>query len=161
MQDYAAEVEQFARTEYAAALAKATCFRRPRTKAVAAKLARYTGTTPDYWERADLRVSHPQFLQELKRGDRLVAGRIDSRFIGPSSNPLAEDMDYDPFFPAIAPAYTAAFLGYLHEELKFGRDEEYTVSAFEIDWSWKHKAPGRGGLDVAGAERRCPIWRLR
>jgi len=47
-------------------------------------------------------------------------------------NPLAESMDYDPFFPAIGPAYTAASSTYLHTELKFGRDEEYRVSAFDV-----------------------------
>ena len=59
-------------------------------------------------------MSHPQFLQELKRAERMIAGRIDSRFVGPAVNPLSEKMDYDPFFPAVAPAYTAAFLDYLH-----------------------------------------------
>ena len=145
VQDYMAEVEGFARGDYAQALAKGYVIPESEKKAVAARLAQYTGTSAEYWERADLRVSHPQFLQELKRGDRLVAGRIDSRFIGPAVNPLGEEMDYDPFFPAVGPAYTAAFLGYMHDELKFGRDEEYMVSAFDIDWSWKHAAPGKTG----------------
>lgn len=145
VQEYVREVEKFAREEYAPALAKGYVIPAAEKQAIAAKLARYTGTSPAFWERADLRVSHPQFLQELKRNDRLIAGRIDSRFIGPAINPLAEDMDYDPFFPAVGPAYTAAFLGYLHDELKFGRDEEYMVSAFEIEWNWKHKAPGSHG----------------
>jgi len=42
-------------------------------KAIAAKLAAYTGTSADYWEKADLRVSHQQFLQELKRDQRMIA----------------------------------------------------------------------------------------
>ena len=75
-------------------------------------------------------------------GQGQIAGRIDSRFVGPSLNPLAEHMHYDPFFPAVAPAYTAAFLDYLHNELEFGRDEEYRVSAFDVKWDWKHKQPG-------------------
>jgi carboxypeptidase C (cathepsin A) len=54
-------------------------------------------------------------------------------------------MDYDPFFPAIGPAFTAGFLDYLHTELKFGKDESYRVSAFEIKWDWQHKPPGQGG----------------
>jgi carboxypeptidase C (cathepsin A) len=145
VQEYVREAERFAREEYAPALAKGYVIPAAEKQAIAAKLARFTGTTPAFWERADLRVSHPQFLQELKRNDRLIAGRIDSRFIGPAINPLSEEMDYDPFFPAVGPAYTSAFLGYLHDELKFGRDEEYMVSAFDIDWSWKHKAPGSHG----------------
>jgi len=136
------EVERFAYDEYLPALTKGYVIPAEQKRAVAAKLAAYTGTSVDYWEKADLRVSHTQYLQELKRGQRLIAGRIDSRFVGPAVNPLAEKMDYDPFFPAIGPAYTAAFLDYLHGELQFGRDEEYRISAFDVKWDWQHKQPG-------------------
>jgi carboxypeptidase C (cathepsin A) len=136
------EVERFAYEEYAPALLKGYTITPAEKQQVAARLAAYTGTSADYWDKADLRVSHTQFLQELQRNRRLITGRIDSRFVGPAVNPLAESMDYDPFFPAVAPAYTAAFLDYLHGELEFGRDEEYRVSAFGIEWDWKHKQPG-------------------
>ena len=143
--EYLAEVERFSFDEYLPALVQGYTLPADRKKAVAAKLAAYTGTTADYWEKADLRVSHPQFLQELMRNDRTIAGRIDSRFIGPSTNPLSESMDYDPFFPAVAPAYTGAFLDYLRSELNYTRDEAYVVSAFSLDWDWEHKAPGEQG----------------
>ena len=139
------DVERFAYGEYMPALMKGYVITAEEKGRVAAKLAAFTGTSPDYWLKADLRVSHPQFLQELKRADRKIAGRIDSRFVGPAVNPLAELMDYDPFFPAIGPAFTAGFLDYLHTELKFGKDESYKVSAFEIKWDWQHKPPGSGG----------------
>jgi carboxypeptidase C (cathepsin A) len=139
------EVERFAYGEYMPALMKGYVISAEEKGRVAARLAAYTGTSPDYWLKADLRVSHPQFLQELKRAERKIAGRIDSRFVGPAVNPLAELMDYDPFFPAIGPAFTAGFLDYLHTELKFGKDESYRVSAFDIKWDWQHKPPGAGG----------------
>ena len=101
LQAFLDEVEQFAYTEYAPALMQGYVLPEAQKKAVAAKLAAYTGTSADYWEKADLRVSHPQFLQELMRGQRKIAGRIDSRFVGPAVNPLSEMMDYDPFFPAV------------------------------------------------------------
>jgi carboxypeptidase C (cathepsin A) len=142
LEAYMAEVERFAYDEYLPALTRGYAISADDKRAVAAKLAAYTGTRPDYWEKADLRVTHTQFLQELKRDQRQVAGRIDSRFVGPSLNPLAEHMNYDPFFPAVGPAYTAAFLDYLHNDLEFGRDEEYRVSAFDVKWDWKHKQPG-------------------
>jgi carboxypeptidase C (cathepsin A) len=142
LEAFMGEVERFAYDEYLPALTKGYVITPEEKRAVAAKLAGYTGTSADYWEKADLRVSHPQFLQELQRDRRVIAGRIDSRFLGPSQNPLAETMDYDPFFPAVGPAYTAAFLDYLHGELKFGRDEEYRVSAFDVKWDWQHKQPG-------------------
>jgi carboxypeptidase C (cathepsin A) len=136
------EVERFAYEEYLPALVQGHVLPAERRREVATRLAAYTGTSVDYWEKADLRVSHTQFLQELQRGERRIAGRIDSRFVGPAVNPLAEHMDYDPFFPAVAPAYTAAFLDYLYGELGFERTEEYRVSAFDVKWDWKHKQPG-------------------
>ena len=142
LEGYLQEVERFAYQEYAPALLRGYVLPAAEKQAIAAKLARYTGTSADYWEKADLRVSHPQFLQELMRDNRLIAGRIDSRFVGPAVNPLGETMDYDPFFPAIGPAFTAAFLDYLHSELKFGKDEDYQVSAFDVEWDWEHKRPG-------------------
>lgn len=136
------EVTRFAYEEYAPALMKGYVITAADKRSVAEKLARYTGTSTEYWERADLRVSHMQFLQELRRGERLITGRIDSRFVGPAVNPLGEKMDYDPFFPAIGPAFTAGFLDYLHNELAFGRTEEYAVSNFGLKWDWTHQPPG-------------------
>lgn len=155
LEAFMGEVERFAYDEYLPALSKGYVIAADEKRTVATRLAAYTGTSVDYWEKADLRVSHTQFLQELKRGDRRIAGRIDSRFVGPAMNPLAEHMDYDPFFPAVGPAYTAAFLDYLHNELGFGRDEEYRVSAFDVKWDWNHKQPGAGEWFV-GAPNTVP-----
>ncbi len=143
LEAYTAEVERFALDEYAPALLKGYAIPVEEKQAIAAKLARYTGTTADFWQRADLRASHVQFLQELLRGRGLIAGRIDARFSGPSLNPLNDVMDYDPFFPAIGPAFTAAFREYLHAELKFDEADDYVVSGdLYKDWDWKHKQPG-------------------
>lgn len=142
------EVERFALDEYLPALTAGYTIDPARKREVAERAAAYTGTSTDYWMKADLRVDHQQFLQELQRNNRLIAGRIDSRFIGPSINPLAESMDYDPFFPAVGPAYTAAFFDYLHNDLEFGRDEEYKTTAWPLDWDWSHRDPD-GNSQVA------------
>jgi len=150
LEAFLAEVEQFALAEYLPALQAGYTLAPERKRAMAERLAKYTGTTADYWARADLRVSHQQYLQEVKRGDRLIAGRIDSRFIGPSTNALAERMNYDPFFPAVGPAYTAAFFDYVHNDLDFGRDQDYRTSAWPIDWEWTHRDPdGRAQVGVS------------
>lgn len=153
------EVARFAYDEYAPALMKGYTIPQEEKERVAARLAAYTGTTPEYWLKADLRVSHPQFLQELERDERKIAGRIDSRFVGPSVNPLAETMDYDPFFPAIGPAFTAAFFDYLHRELGFVDDESYVVSNFGIRWKWDHRPPDARGWEVPWANLRPDLAR--
>ena len=143
LEAYSTEVERFAYQEYAPALLKGYAIPAAEKSAIAEKLARYTGTTAEFWERADLRVSHVQFLQELLRKRGLIAGRIDARFSGPSLNQLNDEMDYDPFFPAVGPAYTAAFREYLHTELKFDETDDYVVSGgLYKDWDWKHAQPG-------------------
>ena len=140
---FLAEVERFAYEEYAPALLKGYSIPAEEKQAVAGKLARYTGTTAEFWQRADLRASHVQFLQELLRGRGLIAGRIDARFSGPSLNPLNDVMDYDPFYPAVGPAFTAGFRAYLHSELKFDEADEYVVSGdLYKKWDWKHAQPG-------------------
>jgi carboxypeptidase C (cathepsin A) len=137
------EVEQFAYQIYAPALLKGHSIPIEEARVIAEKLARYTGTTAEFWLQADLRVSHVQFLQELLRSRGLIAGRIDARFSGPSLNPLNDVMDYDPFFPAVGPAYTAGFREYLHSELKFDVPDDYVVSGELFkDWDWKHAQPG-------------------
>lgn len=149
------EVEQFAYDEYAPALMQGYTLDKDTKRAVAEKLAGYTGTRPSYWMKANLRVSHQQFLQELKREEKLIVGRIDSRFIGPSVNPLGETMDYDPFFPSVGPAYTAAFFDYLYSDLQFDPNETYVISAFGINWDWAHKPPSGGpGIAIPWADLR-------
>jgi len=138
---FLAEVEAFALGDYLDALTAGHVIDDARKRNVAERLAGYTGTDAGYWLRADLRVGHQEFLQQLMRDDRTIAGRIDSRFVGPMLDPLSSDMDYDPFFPAVGPAYTAAFFDYLHNELEFGTDENYKTTAWPLDWDWTHVDP--------------------
>ncbi len=143
LDDYVAEVERFAYQEYAPALLRGYAIPAAEKQAMAEQLARYTGTSAGFWLRADLRVNHVQFLQELLRDRGLIAGRIDARFAGPSLNPLNDVMDYDPFFPAVGPAYTAGFRAYLHSELEFDGADDYVVSGgLYKKWDWKHAQPG-------------------
>ena len=75
--DFLDEVERFAMDEYMPALMRGYALPAEEKRAIADSLARYTGTSPDYWLRADLRVSHGQFLQELGRGDRRIAPALE------------------------------------------------------------------------------------
>jgi carboxypeptidase C (cathepsin A) len=141
------EVESFAMNEYLPALLAGYTLPQAEQQKIASKLGAYTGTSADYWLKAGLRVSHGQFLQELQRDDRLIAGRIDSRFVGPSMDALAESQDYDPFFPSIGPPFTAGFQDYYRRELEFETDDEYVVMAQAWrTWDWKHAQPDIQGV---------------
>ena len=69
LEAFMAEVERFAYEEYAPALMKGYVDPGRGEARGGGEAGRATrAPAPDYWEKADLRVSHPQFLQELKRG---------------------------------------------------------------------------------------------
>ena len=143
------EVKTFAYDEYAPALLKGARLGADERAAVLAKLARYTGVDTGYWDRADLRVNHQQFVKELLRDRKQTVGRIDSRYAGRSFNLLGESMSYDPQSAAVSPAYTATFLDYYHRELEFGRDMEYKVSGgVWRQWDWGHRQPDTGGFTL-------------
>ena len=136
------DLRAFAYNEYAPALLKGSRLGETERSAVLAKLALYTGVSEEYWDRANLRVTHDQFVKELLRDRQQTAGRIDSRYVGRSFNLLGEKMSYDPQSAAITAAFTSAFLDYYHNDLEFGRDLEYKVSG-ELwkHWDWQHKTP--------------------
>ncbi len=141
------EVKAFAYDSYAPALLKGSRLGGEERAAVLAKLEHYTGVAQDYWARANLRVSHTQFVKELLRDRQQATGRIDSRFVGPGFNLLGEHMNYDPLHAAIGPAFTAAFQEYYHNELQFGHDLEYQILAAGLlpEWDWSHAPPNNEG----------------
>ncbi|RKZ43206.1 MAG: carboxypeptidase, partial [Gammaproteobacteria bacterium] len=137
------EVKRFAVDVYGPALMKGNRLGADERKVVIAGMSRYLGVSEDYIDRANLRISHQQFVQELLRDRKLIAGRIDSRFTGNSLNLLSEKMDYDPMFTSVGPAFVSNFLDYYHNDLKFGRDKDYTVSGQLFKkWDWAHSRPG-------------------
>ncbi|HXV74761.1 MAG TPA: hypothetical protein VD788_00455 [Candidatus Polarisedimenticolaceae bacterium] len=147
LREFLDEVERFAIDEYLPALLRGYTLPLEEKREIAARAAAFTGTSTDYWLKADLRVSHGQFLQELGRDRGTTTGRIDARFTGPALNPLAESQDYDPFFPAIGPAFTAGFKDYYRRELEFAVEDEYVVMTRAWrEWDWAHAQPGSDGV---------------
>jgi carboxypeptidase C (cathepsin A) len=143
LEPFLTEVRAFAAGEYAAALREGDRLPDARRAAVIQKLHDYTSLSPEYLDLANLRVSEGQFTQQLRRQHRVVVGRLDSRFEGPVFDPLAKEADEDPQSNAITAAFTAAFLDWYHDGLKFGEGKNYVViGELYRDWDWKHKAPG-------------------
>ena len=136
------EVENFALTEYAAALAQGARLAPDRKSAVAAKLSAYTGLAQDYIERANLRVNGGQFEKNLL-GSEVTTGRLDTRFAGPTIDPMSKEADYDPQSAAISSAYVSAFNDYVRTTLKFGDKKLYKPEIdVEKNWDYLHQPPG-------------------
>jgi carboxypeptidase C (cathepsin A) len=139
------EVEQWASTGYAEALAKGDRLTPEERNAVIERLARYTGLSKTYIDQSDLRIDEPHFTKELLRDKKLVVGRLDSRFTGNDRSVVGETADYDPSMTAIRPPYTAMFNQYVRAELGYKSDVEYYIlgGGFGFnEWEWGSAAAG-------------------
>jgi carboxypeptidase C (cathepsin A) len=140
-----AEVEKFAMTEYAVALGAGNTLEPAQRKAVLDKLHRYTGLSVAYLDKANLRVAGGEFEKMLQDDANLTTGRLDSRFSGPTMDPLSKDADYDPQSAAISSAYISAFNDYARKQLGMATDKVYKSRAMVFrHWSWKHEIPNGG-----------------
>jgi carboxypeptidase C (cathepsin A) len=165
------EVKAFASGEYTSALMKGDNLSDAEKENIATKLSSFTGLSKDYLLKADLRVSEPQFTQELLRSEHKTVGRLDSRFTGVNQDLLSEYSSFDPQSSAISPAFTSVFLDYYYGDLKMDKSNSYHTSAYGtegFDWDWKHKKNGGGGdpvtpntaVDLAEAMSHNPNLRV-
>ncbi len=136
------QVEQFAMNEYLPALEAGASLDPGRRQQVIAKLAQYTGLSPDYLNKADMRVNGGEFEKNLLGDSDETTGRLDTRFAGPTLDPLSEGAEYDPQAAAISSAYVSAFNTYVRQSLKFGQDKTYKPSNNVFrSWDRKHQQP--------------------
>ena len=142
LESFLQEVEQYALGDYADALAQGANLPDDQFNAVAEKLHDYTGLPVAYIKKANLRVSGSEFEQELQNSAGLTTGRLDTRFSGPTMDPLGEDAEYDPQSASIGSAYVAAFNDYAHRSLHYTTDETYEPEIpLWFKWEFKHKSP--------------------
>ena len=136
------EVEAFALSDYAQALAAGSLLSAERKAAIAAKLHEYTGLPADYIVRANLRVNGGEFEKNLL-GSEMTTGRLDTRFAGPTLDPMSKEAEYDPQSAAISSAYVSAFNDYVRNVLKFGEKLTYKPETeVEKTWDFLHQPPG-------------------
>jgi carboxypeptidase C (cathepsin A) len=72
----------------------------------------------------------------------MTTGRLDTRFSGPTMDPLSKEADYDPQTAAIGSAYVTGFNDYVRKELKYGDNKIYKplVSLWRT-WNFQHQPP--------------------
>jgi carboxypeptidase C (cathepsin A) len=136
-------VENWAMNDYALALQQGTSLSPGRRAAVAEKLHELTGLPVAYILKADLRIDGGEFEKNLQDDADVTTGRLDTRFSGPSIDPLSKESDYDPQSAAISSAYVSGFNDYVRNQLQYGQGKIYNP---EIDvfkwWEFKHQQPG-------------------
>ncbi|MFC7535953.1 S10 family peptidase [Sphingomonas sp. GCM10030256] len=137
-EQFVAEARQFALGPYAAALLKGQNLPAEERAAIRSQLARFTGLSEAYVERADLRVTPDRFYKELLRDRGLTVGRLDSRYTGRDYDSAGERPDNDPSFYGIDAGYTAAINQWSRGALGFKSDREYqSISGIGKDWDWR------------------------
>ena len=143
LESFLKEVENFAMGDYAQALREGSALSSDERDAIAAKLHDYTGLPLAYIKKADLRIDGGQFEHSLQGDADLTTGRLDTRFSGPTLDPLSERADYDPQSAAISSAYVSAFNNYVRKDLHYGMQLHYRPStSYYRTWNFEHQPPG-------------------
>jgi len=149
-----AEVNAFALNEYTLALMQGAALPAEQRAEIAAKVARYTGLSPDYVERSNLRIRIDRFCKELRRDEGLTVGRLDSRYTGFDRDNVGESFEFDPSYAAIQGPYTATFNDYVRRELAFESDLPYEILTDKV-WPWNYKKFQNSFVDVAETLRQA------
>ena len=169
LETFIKQVRDFAKGEYSNALFVGKSLDSLTKDEILNKLHEYTGLSKLYWDRANLRVSEPQFTKELLRNEGMTTGRLDARYSGYSQDLLGEYARYDPQSTAISPAYIGLFMEYYYNQLKAPETENYVVSAYDQkDFSWNWNRAGRSrwasfvntGTDLQDAMTKNPNLKI-
>ncbi len=134
---FVTEARAFAIGPYASALLKGNALTPEERVAIRPQLARFTGVSEQFLDRADLRLSPARFYKELLRDRGLTIGRLDTRYTGKDYDSAGEQPDNDPSFYAIDGAYTTAINAYARETLKYSPDLVYSSIGAVKSWDWK------------------------
>jgi carboxypeptidase C (cathepsin A) len=150
--------ESFASKDYSAALFSGSSLTPDARQKAVEQYAHFTGLTTNYVDRANLRVPLGRFAAELLGDQNRVIGRYDGRYTGYVRDRLANHMEQDPSYEAVASAFASTFNGYIRTELKYETDLAYEVLVPVGPWNWDQN---NGYVDVAetlaGALTRNPF----
>jgi carboxypeptidase C (cathepsin A) len=143
-----AEVKAFAQTEYTLALMQGAALSAESRATIVQKLARFTGLSETYIDRADLRINIMGFVKELLREEGRTIGRLDSRFTGIDRNQNGAFMEHDPSMDNIMGPYTAAMNDYVRRDLAYESDLPYEILTPRVQ-PWNYEAFQNEFVDVA------------
>ncbi|MBY9066749.1 peptidase S10 [Hyphomonas sp. WL0036] len=137
--EFLADARAFARDEYGPALWKGERLTQAERAHIRDRLVYFTGLSPDYVERSNLRILMPRFQKELLRKEGVAIGRLDGRYAGDEADDVAETPDADASSYFVESAYTALMNQYLRNDLGVRMDRPYMVSSEEAGNAWNFR----------------------
>ncbi len=125
-------------------------------------MSKYTGLSKQFIEENNFRVNLSEYMKELLRSQRLVVGRLDSRFTGINSDAAGNNAEFDPSMTAIRPPYTAVFNKYVRSDLGFETDDEYYILGGGIArWDWnKNNGYAETSSSLRSAMQKNPYMKV-
>ncbi len=148
------DVREFALGDYTAALMQGSSLSDRKKQAIVKKLAMYTGLSPDYIEKTDIRIKINRFCKELLREEGRTVGRFDSRFTGIDRDSAGENYEYDPSSAVIQGAYTATLNDYVRGDLEFESDLPYEILSGRVH-PWDYGSHQNEYVNVADTLRKA------
>jgi carboxypeptidase C (cathepsin A) len=135
LEEVLGKAEAFAAGDYNMALLRGSAMKPEERKKVVRELARFTGLSEKYVERADLRIPLNRFAKELLVDENRIVGRFDSRYKGLVRDRVNDSMEYDPSGEAVFSAFASTFNDYIRSELKYESDLVYEILT-GVGWNW-------------------------
>lgn len=135
-----AEARAWAMDVYLPALMQGNALTGERRATIRRDLARYTGLSEAFLDRADLRVTPSRFYKELLRDRGLTVGRLDARYTGVDADSAGEEPDNDPSFYGIDAGYTAAVNDHIRRTLGYRTTRNYVTIGGVGQWDWRLNA---------------------
>lgn len=157
VEQVAAEARAYAMGDYALTLMKGDGLTATERSQAIATLARFTGLSADYLDKANLRPVIFRVCQELLRDKGLIIGRFDSRYTGFQADRLAESMERDPsHHPTIAGCFSTCINDYLTRELGVKTTLPYEVLTGRVH-PWDYTNVQNEYLNVAPRLRNAML----
>jgi carboxypeptidase C (cathepsin A) len=123
--DMLPEVEDFTINQFIPAIAKGGFISADQKKAIAAKVARYSGLSEQAVLDQNFNIPTNFFWKELLRDKGYTIGRLDSRYLGIDKKDAGVGPDYNAELTSWLHAFTPAINIYLRDELDYKTDLEY------------------------------------
>lgn len=167
LESFLAESRAFATDELLPALFKGNTLDEQTRAQVRDRLAYFTGLSPEYVDRANLRVQGRRFAKELLREDGLAIGLLDARYTANDIDDLGANPAGDAADQAISSAFKAALMDYMHSDLGVNWDRTYLAPGDdELGNQWRYRTVPDGqsyepmfvntARDLAAALRNNP-----